>query len=187
MAVTKPENKFFMTGFRHGFRQAFPRYTPFPHPFFQTIMVSLACSRLVKKLASSAVTLVFVPSKLISVQRVRAGLQVQRIHSDSFGSQTITIGLPENSFRAHNCEKPSLDVQMTKHELLTMYREMQTVRRMEMAAEELYKAELVRGYCHLAIGQVSLSRWLKNILELHRTHSLPTTTGSGLDRSRTRD
>ena len=70
-------------------------------------------------------------------------------------AQPFTIKLHEDSFRSYNCETPELDVEITKDVLLTMYKEMQTMRRMEMAADALYKAKLIRGFCHLAIGQVS--------------------------------
>lgn len=103
------------------------------------------------------------------------------MHTVTNLEQSITMKLPEDSFRAHNCEKPSLEVQVTKDELLTMYREMQTIRRLEIAAEALYKADLVRGYCHLAIGQVSL---LALMLVTSPDLFL---SGSRLDRHRTRD
>jgi pyruvate dehydrogenase E1 component alpha subunit len=69
-------------------------------------------------------------------------------------SQPLTVKLHDESFRAFKCDPPSSEVQVTKDELLEMYKQMQTMRRMEMAADALYKAKLIRGFCHLAIGQV---------------------------------
>jgi pyruvate dehydrogenase E1 component alpha subunit len=69
-------------------------------------------------------------------------------------SKPFTVKLHEDSFRTHNCELPSLDVEVSKDLLMGMYKQMQTMRRMEMAADALYKAKLIRGFCHLAIGQV---------------------------------
>ncbi|KAF7377743.1 Pyruvate dehydrogenase E1 component subunit alpha [Mycena sanguinolenta] len=81
--------------------------------------------------------------------------QLQEAPSDL--SQPFTVKLHEDSFRAHNCDKPELDVQVTKDQLLGWYKQMQTMRRMEMAADALYKAKLIRGFCHLAIGQEAVS------------------------------
>jgi hypothetical protein len=74
--------------------------------------------------------------------------------SPSYPRQTLTPCVSP----AYLCDTPSLDVSITKDELLTMYRQMQTMRRMEMAADALYKAKMIRGFCHLAIGQVSTTR-----------------------------
>lgn len=76
-------------------------------------------------------------------------------------SQPLTVKLHEESFRSYKCDLPSTEVQVTKDELLGMYKQMQTMRRMEMAADALYKAKLIRGFCHLAIGQVRVHamRW----------------------------
>jgi len=72
------------------------------------------------------------------------------------GSQPFTVKLHEDSFRAFNADTPALEVEVTKDGLLKMYKEMTTMRRMEQAADALYKAKLIRGFCHLAIGQVRI-------------------------------
>lgn len=66
----------------------------------------------------------------------------------------MTITLPESSFEMFNAEKPSLDVEVDKDMLMDMYTKMTTMRRMEMAADALYKAKKIRGFCHLCNGQV---------------------------------
>ena len=53
-------------------------------------------------------------------------------------------------------EKPDLNVEISKEKLLDIYTKMSTMRRMEMTADGMYKAKKIRGFCHLATGQVSL-------------------------------
>ncbi|CAI0386547.1 unnamed protein product [Linum tenue] len=56
-------------------------------------------------------------------------------------------------FTPHKCEPPSRSVETNPQELLTFFRDMATMRRMEIAADSLYKAKLIRGFCHLYDGQ----------------------------------
>jgi pyruvate dehydrogenase E1 component alpha subunit len=77
---------------------------------------------------------------------------VQRVPEDA--STPFSVKLHEDSFRAFNTDTPSLDVDVTKDSLIKMYKDMVTMRRMEQSADALYKSKLIRGFCHLAIGQV---------------------------------
>ncbi|KAG6811554.1 hypothetical protein H0H92_006858 [Tricholoma furcatifolium] len=77
-------------------------------------------------------------------------------------SAPFQVKLHEDSFRAYKCDVPELEVDVTKEQLLTMYKQMQLVRRMEMAADALYKAKMIRGFCHLAIGQEAVSVGLEH-------------------------
>ncbi|EAU83388.1 pyruvate dehydrogenase e1 component alpha subunit [Coprinopsis cinerea okayama7 len=77
-------------------------------------------------------------------------------------TEPYTLRLHEDSFKTYKCDAPSLDVSITKSELLQMYSEMQVMRRMEMASDALYKAKLIRGFCHLATGQEAVSVGLEH-------------------------
>ncbi|KFK40833.1 hypothetical protein AALP_AA2G047600 [Arabis alpina] len=67
---------------------------------------------------------------------------------------TIETSLP---FTAHLCDTPSRSVESSSQELLTFFRTMALMRRMEIAADSLYKAKLIRGFCHLYDGQEAVA------------------------------
>ncbi|KAK4842388.1 hypothetical protein QYF36_020683 [Acer negundo] len=67
---------------------------------------------------------------------------------------TIETSVP---FTSHQCEAPSRAVDTSPKELLTFFRDMALMRRMEIAADSLYKAKLVRGFCHLYDGQEAVA------------------------------
>jgi len=60
-----------------------------------------------------------------------------------------------NSTDASSPSGPSEVVTTNRAELMKLFEEMWRVRRMEMTADALYKGKLIRGFCHLGIGQVN--------------------------------
>lgn len=70
-------------------------------------------------------------------------------------SSAITITLPKQAFETYNCPSPHLKVHCQKQELLDVFYQMNLIRRMEIAADSLYKSKYIQGFCHLYIGQVS--------------------------------
>ena len=78
---------------------------------------------------------------------------VPESHTDTFKVQ-----LSENSFKTYRLEDgPALEIETSKKQLLWLYENMVKMRRMEMAADALYKQKLIRGFCHLAIGQEAVA------------------------------
>uniref|UniRef100_A0A0C9RXM1 Pyruvate dehydrogenase E1 component subunit alpha n=1 Tax=Wollemia nobilis TaxID=56998 RepID=A0A0C9RXM1_9CONI len=63
---------------------------------------------------------------------------------------TVETTLP---FTAHQIDPPSRMVETSGAELMKFYRDMFRMRRMEIAADSLYKSKLIRGFCHLYDGQ----------------------------------
>ena len=91
----------------------------------------------------------------IGLRSLQTSADTTTLADDAHHSKPFTVKLHEDSFRSYRTDSPSLEVEVTKEELLGMYKTMTTMRRMEMACDALYKQKLIRGFCHLAIGQVS--------------------------------
>ncbi|KAD7478869.1 hypothetical protein E3N88_02005 [Mikania micrantha] len=81
------------------------------------------------------------------------------LHRRTFSSDDTTTITVETSvpFTGHNCEPPSRSVDTTPKELMTFFTDMALMRRMEIAADSLYKSKLIRGFCHLYDGQEAVS------------------------------
>ena len=82
-------------------------------------------------------------------------------------------------FETHKCEPPSTKVSTTKDELMNWFETMYRVRRMEIASDMLYKAKLIRGFCHLYDGQEAVimgltagSDFKDSIITSYRDHAL---------------
>lgn len=82
----------------------------------------------------------------------------------SAGSDLVKIDLPEYSFEGYNLEVPELSFETEKETLLQMYKDMIIIRRMEMAADALYKAKKIRGFCHLSVGQEAIAVGIENAI-----------------------
>ncbi|KAI0064491.1 pyruvate dehydrogenase e1 component alpha subunit [Artomyces pyxidatus] len=99
-----------------------------------------------------------------SVRALQTSADSTQLHQDlpDDGSKPFTVKLHEDSFRAYHTDTPELEVEVTKDGLLKMYSQMTTMRRMEQAADALYKSKLIRGFCHLAIGQEAVAVGLES-------------------------
>lgn len=87
-----------------------------------------------------------------------------QLQDEASKSRPFVVKLHDESFRAYRTEPPSLEVEVSKDMLLDMYQKMTLMRRMEMAADALYRQKLIRGFCHLAIGQEAVSVGLESAI-----------------------
>jgi pyruvate dehydrogenase E1 component alpha subunit len=56
--------------------------------------------------------------------------------------------------KAYKCDAPATWVDTSKQEVIQALRDMMLMRRMEIAADLMYKSQLIKGFCHLYDGQV---------------------------------
>jgi pyruvate dehydrogenase E1 component alpha subunit len=104
-------------------------------------------------------------------------MQSRRLSSAQFS-------FPENTFETHNCPLPESSTTATKDELLDLYKVMVEIRRLEMACDQAYKGKLIRGFCHLSIGQEAVAAGMEaaitkddSIITAYRCHGFTLTRG----------
>ncbi|TNN37656.1 Pyruvate dehydrogenase E1 component subunit alpha, mitochondrial [Liparis tanakae] len=81
-------------------------------------------------------------------------------------------------------EAPPVAAVLTRDQGLQYYRVMQTVRRMELKADQLYKQKIIRGFCHLYDGQEACAVGIEaainptdHLITAYRAHGFAFTRG----------
>ncbi|RVX72472.1 Pyruvate dehydrogenase E1 component subunit alpha, mitochondrial [Exophiala mesophila] len=92
-----------------------------------------------------------------SVTTDAASSHAERDEVPDDDEQPFTVKLSDESFETYNFDPPPYTLETTKKELKQMYYDMVSVRRMEMAADRLYKEKKIRGFCHLSTGQEAVA------------------------------
>ncbi|KAH9952064.1 mitochondrial pyruvate dehydrogenase E1 component beta subunit [Amylocystis lapponica] len=121
------------------------------------------------------------------VRTLQTAADSTQLHDEASHSEPFTVKLHEESFRSFHTETPSLEVEVNKDMLISMYQQMNLSRRLEQAADALYRQKLIRGFCHLAIGQEAISVGLEHgltredkIISSYRTHPFAVLRGGTL-------
>ncbi|KAJ5584174.1 Pyruvate dehydrogenase E1 component subunit alpha [Penicillium hispanicum] len=97
----------------------------------------------------------FAPFARRSVTTDAASAHAENIPQED--DKPFTVRLSDESFETYELDPPPYTLETTKKELKQMYHDMVSVRRMEMAADRLYKEKKIRGFCHLSTGQEAVA------------------------------
>jgi len=74
--------------------------------------------------------------------------------SNSVALRSASANFEMQKFDLHKLDKgPVESTTLTKEDATHYYEQMQTIRRMELKADQLYKEKVIRGFCHLYDGQ----------------------------------
>ncbi|XP_038563793.1 pyruvate dehydrogenase E1 subunit alpha 1a [Micropterus salmoides] len=120
---------------------------------------------------------------------LRAGAQRNGV-AVVMSARTYADFTTQASFEIKKCdvhkldEAPATQVVMTRDEGLQYYRTMQTIRRMELKADQLYKQKIIRGFCHLYDGQEACAVGIEaginltdHLITAYRAHGYTYTRG----------
>ncbi|KAJ3342955.1 alpha subunit of pyruvate dehydrogenase [Gonapodya sp. JEL0774] len=107
------------------------------------------------------------------------------IESHPMVQMVFEFDLEASTYESHlDCPMPPLKTSATKADLLSIYRSMVTIRRIETAADALYKSRMIRGFCHLSTGQEAIAVGMDfattredAIITAYRCHGIAYTRG----------
>mmetsp|Transcript_17112 Transcript_17112/g.26457 ORF Transcript_17112/g.26457 Transcript_17112/m.26457 type:complete len:137 (-) Transcript_17112:831-1241(-) len=112
------------------------------------------------------------------VKRSRSLLQKTVTAARAFSSNSVTYTFEDlivdphqkgrPIYQTHNLDGVEMPTTATtnKEELLGYLKSMTIMRRTELEADRLYKAKMIRGFCHLYDGQESISEGMEAALTM---------------------
>lgn len=91
-------------------------------------------------------------------------------------------------YKLHKLEQgPATEVELNREDGIRMFTQMVKIRRMEAAANSLYKEKIIRGFCHLysgqeavAVGMESMLRKDDQVITAYRVHGWALTRGASV-------
>ncbi|KAJ1561896.1 alpha subunit of pyruvate dehydrogenase [Nowakowskiella sp. JEL0078] len=122
-------------------------------------------SSLVRSTGSSRVSMFGVRSfNSTSIIRATNVTTVTNVQYQEDPNTIFTFDLGENSFETHNCDFPVTTTSLSRKELLDLYKLMVSIRKLEIAADSLYKKRDIRGFCHLSSGQEAIAAGMESAI-----------------------
>lgn len=103
---------------------------------------------------------------LTSISRVATrSVRAKWANASTCSMSTATFDLT-GSYELHNLETgPNNTVEVSKESLMNKFKQMYTMRRMEITCDNEYKAKNIRGFCHLYDGQEAVAMGIEEALD----------------------